>query len=157
VAIVVALALFAAAAKANNIFDGHNTCTTLNCGSLLIEGRVLTYRAGDGAGAPTDPLPWSAMVYADAGECLRLHVVDESADLAMVVTDSRGDAVYRSDDPGGVCPLCPIVKIDPAAWGGWLAVVISSPLVIPTDVSFKLRIGRYNGGNPNCAGPTPPE
>jgi hypothetical protein len=145
------------AAQAGNLFDGHDTCTTLNCGSLLIEGKVLTYRANNGAGAPTHRLPWSAMVYADANECLRLDVVDESADLAMTAVTPNGYHLYRSDDPSsGSCPLCPILKIDPVPYGGWYSVSIST-VVTTADASFKLRIGRYNGGNPNCASPTPPQ
>jgi hypothetical protein len=122
----------------------------------VIDGKVLTYR--DSAGTPTHRLPWTGLVYADQGECLRLHVVDESTDLAMTAVSPLGYTVYRSDDPGvGACPLCPLVKIDPIGSGGWFAVVISSPLGTTADASFRLRIGRYNGGNANCASPTLPQ
>jgi hypothetical protein len=149
-------AFFAPSAQGNNLFDGHDTCTALNCGSLVIDGKVLVYR--DSAGTATDRLPWTGLVYAAKGECLRLHVVQQSIDLAINAVSPETQFMYRNDDSSGAgCPLCPLVKIDPGATGGWYGVVISSPILGTADASFKLRIGRYNTGNPNCAGPTPAE
>lgn len=133
---------------ATEIYDPSvSTCTGADCSSVVIGGTV------------TNPAnnnhPWVIETFAAIGECLRLRVLSEAADLEMTVTAPNG-TVFRNDDGGlAPCPLCSLVKFV-APNRGWYTVQISHFGGTPTYSDLELAYGRYNGGNPNCAGPTPP-
>ncbi|MCI0467047.1 MAG: hypothetical protein L0Y57_08590 [Beijerinckiaceae bacterium] len=126
------------------------TCTTLNCDSLLLPGRTnpheTTVPAASGVG-------WVAQVAGISGNCLRLHVTGQSADLAMSVVAPNG--VVFTNDNGGVasCPACPRVVVA-ASRTGVYTLVLNNPAGAATQHTFTLRAGLYNAGNPNCAAPT---
>jgi hypothetical protein len=142
-------------AQANNLFDGHDTCTTINCGTLAIEGRILTYR--DANGTPTAALPWSGMVYAAEGECLRLDIVARFGTTGPLLIQVQGPSFHRYNTyhVSPSCSSCPLVKVDPAPHSGWYSIVVRPVGGSWNDASFRLHIGRYNSGNPNCASPSP--
>ena len=126
------------------------TCTTLNCGSLSLVGRINAH--------PTSPAianSWVGQFAAAASSCLRFHVTAETRDLAMTVV-SRNGTVY-TNDAGGVasCAACPRVVVG-AAINSIYTVVVSDTLGAGIDSSFTMRVGLYNAGNsPNCLAPTP--
>ncbi len=129
------------------------SCTTLNCGSLLLSGRTNPHET-------TIPAAWSvgwvAQVAANftfSASCLRLHVVTQTADLAMSVVAPNG--VVFTNDAGGVaaCPACPRVVVASLRPGVY-TVVLNNRTGAAIEAAFSLRAGRYNFGNPNCANPT---
>jgi hypothetical protein len=136
------------AGSATEVFDPTlSTCTGDDCSSLLIGGTV-TNPGGNNH-------PWVIETFAAVGECLRLRVLAEAADLEMTVTAPNG-TVFRNDDGGlAPCPLCSLVKFV-APNRGWYTVQLSHFGGTPTYSDLLLAYGRYNGSNPNCAAPTPP-
>jgi hypothetical protein len=146
------LAIAGEPALAETLYDGsRSSCTTTNCGALAIGGTIFTFKSG---ATPVYIKPWQAMVFADAGECLRLDVVNRTgADLIMNV-QSPGPEHYQTHV--GSCSGCPLIKIDPAPHDGWYSVVVRTTNAVLADAFFGLRIGRYDSGNPNCGTPTPP-
>jgi hypothetical protein len=127
------------------IDDTVSTCTGLNCSSLRLPGTVLSFGASAGA--------WVGQVFARPGECVRLDVVQQGADLEMVVVAPNG-TVFRNDDRPG--SLLPLVAIANAPNNGWYTVQLAHFAGNGIDTNFVLLYGRYNGGNPNCAGGTAP-
>ena len=121
--------------------DSRNTCTTDNCASQRIRG---FYERAQ---------PWVVLVQAVAGECLRLHVTRQTADLEMaVLSPDVQENHWVDDDSGG--SLRPLIKIDPTPVTGWYVVVVSHVLGSSTRENFDLRYGRYPTGNANCTNPT---
>ncbi len=131
------------------IFDPTvKTCTTLNCGAVVLNGLVFSF------GPSADH--FDIDVFALPSECLRLAVTSEFTDLETVVRAPNG-AVFRNDDGGvATCPLCPVVKINSTPNNGLYSVTIGHFNGLPVEGNFTLRYGRYNVGNPNCAASTPP-
>ena len=126
-----------------------NTCTTLNCKAVEVTGRV------NGFGGKSNP--WvGSFAASPLAKCLRLHIVGESADLEMSVVAPDG-SIFTNDDPGGTCPNCPRVVINPISVQGYYTVVINFFSGQPVEAGFRLLVGQYKQAtNPNCAGPTPP-
>jgi hypothetical protein len=122
-----------------------DTCTANNCGSELLSGTVVRYIG-------TFAYPWVAQAVGVTGNCLRFEVISQTQDLEMTVVAPNGN-VYRNDDQVGNDR--PLVKINPAPNTGLYTIHISSFNGNPIDSNFQLRWNRYNGGNPNCASPTP--
>jgi hypothetical protein len=83
---------------------------------------------------------------------LRLHVVQKQLTEACL---SPSGTVWRNDDGGGTCPLCPLIK---AATNtrGWYPLIISHWTGAAVNADFRLNICRYPAGNINCSSPTPP-
>ncbi len=145
------LALTARPVWATPLFDPSvNTCTTLNCGSVRLDGTVTGERNGVNA------VPWVVELYAQPRECVRIAITAESQDLETVVVAPNG-AVFRNDD-GFVapCTVCPVVKIGNAPNFGWYTVSVSQFNGAPVETNFTMFYGRYSSGNPNCSSPTPP-
>jgi hypothetical protein len=136
---------------ATPIFDpSTSTCTGINCSSVRVDGVV---REAFG-----EVHPWVIELFANPGQCLRVAVTAEGADLEAVVIAPNG-TVYRNDDGGvAACPLCPVVKVNPTPGParGFYTVQIAHWLGNPVTANFTLLYGLYNAGNPNCAPATPP-
>ena len=148
-AIPAALLLTAAPVAATEIFDNTpNSCTTDDCSSLLLPMTV-TNPGGNGH-------PSVVEVYGRAGECVRLRVVAQSADLEVTAVATDG-TTFRNDDSGlAPCPLCSLVKFI-APDTGWHTVQTSHFAGNAVYSDYRLLYGRYTGaGNPNCANPTTP-
>ncbi len=143
----VAAAVLAAgpAHAGGEIFDTtSSSCTTTNCSSVIVGATIKSF--------PPSAGKWIAEVFASAGQCLRIDVISEFADLETVVVAPNG-AVFRDDDGGvGVQPL---VKIASTPNNGWYTVSIGRFAGQAETGNFTLAYGRYSAGNPNCAGPTP--
>jgi hypothetical protein len=89
---------------ATPIFDPlTNTCTTLNCGAVRIDGVVRLARAANET-AGGEVRPWVMEIFANPNQCLRAHVIAQDADLyglRMIIIHSlsvqrRGDRGSRS-------------------------------------------------------------
>jgi len=140
-----------AAYAGGEIYDPtSSSCTTLNCSTISVGATVKSF--GDVSAGR-----WVAEVFAAEGQCLRLFVSQQFADLETVVVAPNG-AVYRNDDGGvggGDGVLRPLVKIDPTPNNGWYTVSIGHFAGAAVTGNFTLRYGRYPSGNINCADPTP--
>ncbi len=104
----------------------------------------------------TNHQPFFTQVYAAGGECLRLDVDIQEADLEMVVASPICCSVWRNDDRS-IVDARPLIKIDPTPGAGYYTVQIAyfSTANLGTDAGFRLSYGRYNSGSANCASPTP--
>ena len=132
-----------------------STCTTLNCSSESIRGTYIL----DGGGRA---IPWTAQLFSNGGECVRVQVTEEGTDLETVLVSPNG-TTWRNDDGGGAgtvggaCFLCPLIKANtPAGINGWYTVSVSHFAGNGVTANFLLRYGRYPLGNPNCSGATVP-
>jgi hypothetical protein len=100
--------------------------------------------------------PWTAELFASAGQCLHLNVTQQNRDLEMVVVAPNG-AVYRNDDRGGErCPLCPQVKINSTPNNGWYTVSISEWTGASVQANFQLLYQRTGTGSAVCLPETTP-
>jgi hypothetical protein len=97
-------------------------------------------------------MPWTAELFAQAGDCMRLAVTT-SFDSKLTVTAPNG-SVYRDDDSGG--QERPLVKIAGAPISGWYTVQVAHFGGLPQVSHFTLKYGRHAGGSANCAGATLP-
>jgi hypothetical protein len=131
------------------IFDPTvDTCTTLNCGAVALNGTVFSF------GPSADH--FDVDVFAQPNECLRVAVTSEFTDLETVVRAPNG-TVFRNDDGGvGACPLCPVVKVNSPPNNGWYSVTIGQFAGAAAEGNFTVSYGRYNVNNPNCAASTAP-
>lgn len=124
--------------------DSVSSCAGINCSSLRIPGTVLNFSPSAGN--------WDVNVFAGAGECVRLDVISQDADLRMVVVAPNG-TVFQNDDRGGG-DLRPLVKMTPTSNNGWYTVHLAHFGGSPINANFVLLYGRYNAGNANCSSPT---
>jgi hypothetical protein len=139
----------ASQAQAGPIYDPTvSTCQGLNCSSIVLGGTLFAVGSGSAG-------QWVQEVFAGAGQCVRLQVLNSGIDLAMTVVAPNG-AIYENDQGGGSCFNCPTVKIGSAPKTGWYSVNIAQYLGNPAEGSFTLAYGVYPRGNPNCSSPTPP-
>jgi hypothetical protein len=125
------------------------SCTTLNCGSLALPGRINAH--------PPNPKlanSWVGQFPGHAASCLRFQVVTENRDLAMTVVAPNG-TVFTNDNGGvAACTACPRVVVA-ATTNGFYTLVVSNKGGVGLESSFQLRVGLYNSGNaPNCNAPT---
>ena len=134
------------AGAATNLVDATaSTSRKLDAGALSVNGSLHDTNG--------NTQPWTAQVYAQQGECLRVFVTSTAFDAQLVVV-SPDHRVYRDDDSGGL--LRPLVKIGTAPAFGWYTVQVATYDGTPVTADFTLKYGRYDNGNPNCANPTPP-
>lgn len=128
------------------IFDNQNTGTGINSGAIFLNGTIKSF--GPSAGK------WIAEVFSSGGECMRIDVTSEFADLETVVVAPNG-LVFRNDDRAGAADRRPLVKIASTPNNGWYTVSIGQFNGAAATGNFTVAYGRFNLGNPNCASPTP--
>src|SRR4030095_9438953 len=100
------------------IFDNTvDTCTGINCSSLLIPGSFLNHFG-------VSPKPWVAQLFKGdsqvTGEhdCMRRDVGAQDAELEIVSIAPDG-TVYRNDDRAGANDRSPLVIIPAGTQHGW--------------------------------------
>jgi len=129
----------------DNVLD---SCTQQNCGAIFINGISDKDAYGDS-------IPFTAQVFADVNECLRLEVTSQSDDMKMVVVSPSG-ATWRNDDFYGLRPLVTAH----ADVKGYYTVHINrynGNQATNTVQLFSLAYGRYVSGTPtNCPSATAP-
>jgi hypothetical protein len=134
--------LVSAPAAATDLYDPTvSTTTTLNGSSIVLSGTL-----NDTNG---NPEPWTAELFADVGECVRLFVSSSDFTAQLTVLSPDGSA-NRDSNIGGTHR--PLVRIASAPVRGWYTVHVSQQSGFPTIGNFTLKYGRYNAGNPNCNG-----
>lgn len=145
---VMALAAPPSALADDAVSMGVNTCTTLNCGSKVIEGRINAQA--------TVSNPWVGQFWAAAGSsyCARFQIDRQTLDTEMSVIGPDGQ-VYTSDNYGQACSKCPRVVISPVSLRGVYTVVINHVFGAAVEGSFRLRVSQYNLSNTHCNNPTP--
>ena len=140
-----------AVASGQSIFDDtSSSCTGTNCSTLRIPGTVFSF--GPSAGV------FVINAFGSTGECVRFDLISPphpTPDMEIVVIAPDG-SVFRNDDRNGALDRRPLVKIASAPKNGWYTVHVAEFSGAPTETNFVLLYGRYNAGNPNCAGPTAP-
>jgi hypothetical protein len=136
--------LFAITASATPIFDPTTSqCVRRNCDAVEFGGSV--------PGFLSTPMPWVIQVFAAAGECLRLEVTSQEADLEMRVVAPDGGHTWLNDDSTlAPCPLCPLIAFNTRQRQGWFTVHIGEFGGASVQAHFTLAYGRYNRNNPNC-------
>lgn len=134
-------------AQATNLFNpqGPSPTPTLDGASIRLDGTL-----NDTNG---NSQPWTAELYAGAGQCLRLFVTSTTFDSELTVVAPNG-TVYRDDDGGGL--LRPLVKVASAPVRGWYTVQVAAYSGAPMNANFTLLYGTYTAGNPNCTNGTTP-
>jgi hypothetical protein len=131
------------------IWDGIlKNCTQQNCGATFLNGASLMNAYGES-------IPFTAQVFAQPGECIRLEVTSQSADMKTVLVSPSGK-IWRNDDFYGFRPLVTAH----ADVRGYYTVHINywngNP-GISTVQLFTLAYGRYVFGTPtNCPSETVP-
>lgn len=139
---IVGAVLSSNVAWAGSVFeDTVSACTGINCGAMTLRG---VHQANE---------PFVVQVFAGEGECLRLDVVSQTQDMALLISTPTVNLAGVSDDrdfDGG--DFRPLFLVDPVPGTGWHTVVISYFDLGPPVGKFVLKYGRYPGGNANCAG-----
>lgn len=174
-----ALAFYTPIAKARGVGGGHQTsmhstavgramnppqmrslsydstvdnCDALNCGAVFINGETQRTTAGDS-------IPYTAEIYADANECLRLDVTYEATKVPVQPTGMRivllspTGSIWRNDDLNATRPL---VTARTDVKGHYTVQISHSNELQPSNSvqNFGFAYGRYVLGTPlNC--PTP--
>jgi len=139
--LVLAIALMMAdTAWAGSQLEGYlRQCSGINCGAESIRG---VHQANE---------PFLVQVFAREGECLRLDVVTQSQDTAMLLfTSSVNFGVVNDDRDFAGGDTRPLIAVDPLPWTGWYTVAVSYFDWDNRIAKFVLRYGRYPSGNVNC-------
>ncbi|MEJ8572093.1 hypothetical protein [Microbaculum marinum] len=146
-----AVSLLAANASAGPVYGPEVTnCKGRNCKSMELGGTVPGFLAS--------ALPWTMQLYAGPGECLRLEVTSQEADLEMRVVSPDGTNTWANDDSTlAPCPLCPLSAIKTRKTDGWYTVHVGEWGGESVQANFTLAYGRYKRqANPNCTSFVPP-
>jgi len=135
------------------IYDGEvDNCEALNCGAVSINGQSQRNNFGDA-------IPFTAEIYADANECVRLEVTHQAAKLppqraAMrIVLVSPTGSIWRDE---GLNNTRPMITARTDVKGHYTVQINYSGGLQQTNSiqNFGLSYGRYVIGTPvNC--PTP--
>jgi hypothetical protein len=122
-------------AVATNLFDPGPVvnCTGVNCGSRIIGGTVLL--------SSDFPMPWVTQIAARQGECLRIDVTFQGADLEAVLISPSGQVwINNSGVAGGQGP---VIRINGIPQNGWFTLQLSHQAGLPVNADFTLAFGRY--------------
>jgi len=150
-AIVTLSAAASQARAADLVFDGGvDSCTTLNCGAVVLNGIAVKNAFGDS-------VSFTSEVFSDVGNCIRLDVTAQSSDMQIVLVSPSG-SVWRNDDrvSGDHRPLI-TARADVK---GYYTVQINyygGNQTINTGQWFTLAYGRYVPGTAaNCPAASSP-
>lgn len=133
----------AAAAELN--FTGYaGACSTLNCNAATLNG--ISFKTG-----PGDSVSWSSQLFADVGECIRLDVFAQSADMELVLVSPSG-AVWKNDDRNASTDFRPLIRARADVKGYYTvqANYFSGNQAVNSLQTFSLAYGRYRIGSFNC-------
>ena len=123
-----------------------NTCEEINCNARSVGGVVLAF--------PPFAYPWVGEFFAGFGQCIRLDVIEQSADMELHVISPNGD-IFQNDNKGTAagspCPMCPLVKITKAPLGGWYTVRVGRSNGAAVNAAWTMLVSQYPLGNINCA------
>jgi hypothetical protein len=151
------LTFFTFGSSAAELNTPRRTCTTADCQATIIAGRL--NKSDRCCGFDNKPLPWVVQLYANKGECLRLHVTAQApnTDTELVAIAPGTQRAWRNDNSGiAACTTCPLLKIRTNVnEEGWFLVQVNSNTGAPINGGFSLAYARYAATNPNCAAPTP--
>ncbi|MDH3599490.1 MAG: hypothetical protein OEU26_07600 [Candidatus Tectomicrobia bacterium] len=153
VSIVAGMILYVSAAAAAPLLfnnDPANTCTDINCESAEWRGSILQL----GTQQVPNIVPFTADIWSDANQCLRLDISEPTADVHLVLVSPKG-RVWRSNDRDS-SDNAPLIMVDPTPEQGYYTVMVSTPGDVTSDsIDFLFNYGLYMSGNANCTPPTP--
>jgi len=135
-------------AAATNMFsDPPEDCSgDLNCNSAVIHGTVLL--------SSDFPLPWVTQIAARDGECLRIDVTSQGANLEAVLISPSG-LVWRNSS-GVAGGQGPVIRITNVPQDGWFTLQLSHQTGLPVNADFTLAFGRYfSNDSDRCTPETP--
>jgi hypothetical protein len=96
--------------------------------------------------------PFVVQVFSTGGECVRLAVDSQGADLEMTLVSPSGLLWQDDDSNGGLRPL--IKAITDAR--GWYVLILSHFSGASTNADFSLSYGRFVSTSAQCSPPTSP-
>jgi hypothetical protein len=141
-----------------SLTDQRSTCKEENCRSVTVRGTYVHFQSDNA----TKAIPAVYQVFSNGGECVRLEVVFQAADLDLEATLVCPDGTtWQDDDSAG--NLKPLIKAITPSVSGWCTLQLASyngdrsgghRFVGERD--FQFRYGRYPSNNLNCANPTVP-
>jgi hypothetical protein len=132
------------ASAANLIADQvRDSCTTLNCGAVVLNGITQ-------GNVFADSIPFTSSFFANTGDCIRLDVTVADADLEIVLVSPNG-TVFRNDDrPGSTRPLL-IARAPKKGYYTAQINVFNGAQPANSLQTFTLAYGRYvEGTATNC-------
>lgn len=130
------------------VFDGFDTCTTLNCNAVVLNG--ISQRNAFG-----DSVPFILEVFADVNQCLRLDVTSQASGTDMeIALLSPSGAYWKDDDTNGSRPLI-TARADVRGYYTVQINQFNGAQPVNSLQLFTLAYGLYAPGNPgNCPAPT---
>ena len=131
----------------SQIFDNQDTCTTTNCGAIVFNGQTLGNQS-----TGQQAQPFILQVFSSGNQCMRLDVINQTADQKAVLVSPSGRVWINDDGSGNNRPL---IKANTDI-NGWYTLQIFRFNGLGVAGDFTLAYGLYNSGNPNCSSPTTP-
>lgn len=104
------------------------------------------------ANASNNTDPFLAQVFTTGGECLRIAVTSQGADLKATLVSPSG-RVWRDDDSNG--SLRPLIKAITDV-RGWYPLSIAHFAGNPVNADFTMQVRRLASTDPLCASATTP-
>lgn len=97
--------------------------------------------------------PFVVQIFSSGGECVRLAVDSQGADLEMTLVSPSG-LIWQDDDSNG--SLRPLIKAITDA-RGWYILILSNFAGAETNADFSMSYGRFSSSSVQCSPPTLPE
>jgi hypothetical protein len=149
VTLLVGSAAFATTALSDSLlYDFLDSCTTVNCNAVNING--ISQRNSFG-----DSIPFTVSLFADVNQCIRLDVTSQSADMEIVLVSPSG-SIWRNDDFNGTRPLI-TARGDVKGYYTVQVNFFNGAQAVNSVQLFSLAYGLYIPGTPvNCPSPAGP-